>query len=135
MSELMMKKHVAIFAGGLAEKILTGEKTVECRFSKKKITPFGEVNAGDLIYIKPSGEEIIGEFRVKKVIFIDGLLEEDIEELKKAYELQIAASESFWEKVKDSKFVTIIYIGQSERFITSPIRFTKKDARGWVVLE
>ncbi len=66
-------KHLAIFKGDGGEKILTGEKLIETRFSKSKIPPFGVISTGDLVYIKPSGGDIIGQFRVKKVIFFDGL--------------------------------------------------------------
>ena len=66
-------KHLAIFKGRGAELILTGEKSIESRFSKRKDPPFGLISSGDLVYIKLSGKDIIGQFRVKKVIFFDGL--------------------------------------------------------------
>ncbi|KKQ35404.1 MAG: hypothetical protein US51_C0006G0001, partial [Microgenomates group bacterium GW2011_GWA2_37_6] len=53
-------KHLAIFKGDGAEKILTGKKTIESRFSKNKIAPYGVVSAGDLVYMKLSGGAIIG---------------------------------------------------------------------------
>lgn len=127
-------KHLAIFKGNAGEDILLGKKTIESRFSKVKKPPFGIVAAGDLVYIKPSGKEIIGEFRVKKVIFFDGLTAEDLEMIKKTFGWAIAQANDYWEKVKNARFGSLIFIGDCTCFITSPVRIKKKDLRGWVVL-
>ena len=114
--------------------ILSGKKTVESRFSKVKNPPFGVIGSGDLVYIKPSGKDIIGEFRVKKVIFFDGLSPEDVARIKKEYGKDLAAGKTYWEGKTNSKYATLIFIGDSSRFITSPVKFPKKDLRGWAVL-
>ncbi len=128
-------KHLAIFKGEGAELILTGKKSIESRFSKKKTSPFGQISSGDLVYIKPSGKDIIGEFRVKKVIFFDGLEKEDIETIKKTFGEAIAQSIEYWKDKETAKYATLIFIGNSTRFLTSPIKISKKDLRGWVVLK
>ena len=128
-------KHLAIFKGDGGELILSGKKTIESRFSKRRDPPFGQVSAGDLVYIKPSGKDIIGQFRVKKVIFYDGLTDEDLEYIKKRYSKKMAVDRSYWERKKDSAFGTIIFISQSFRYIISPFKLAKRDLRGWVVLE
>ncbi len=130
-----MKKHLAIFSNGLGEMILSGQKTVESRFSKTKMPPFGEVSAGDLVYIKPTGQDLIGQFKVKKVIFYDGMDVTDLKDIQERYGQEIAADKSFWQKHQGAKFGTLIFIGQTTKFLTSPIKITKKDQRGWVVLE
>ncbi len=127
-------KHLAIFSKGVGDLILSGKKSIESRFSKSKIAPFGAVSAGDLIYIKPSGEEIIGQFRVKKVIFYDGLNREDILKIKEEFGQQILADETYWQSRLNCKYGTLIFIGDSSRFITAPFKYPKKDLRGWVVL-
>lgn len=130
-----MKKHLAIFKGNGGEDILLGKKSIESRFSQVKNPPFGLVSVEDLVYIKPSGKEIIGEFRVKKVFFFDGLTEKDFKDLKERYYQELAVSEDYWEKVKKARFGTLIFIGDCTRFITSPVKIKKTDLRGWVVLE
>ncbi len=130
-----MKKHLAIFKGEAGEKILLGKKTIESRFSKTKNPPFGVVSSGDLVYIKPSGKDIIGQFRVKKVIFFDNLDSADFIDLEERYGKELAVEEEYWSKAKSSRFGTLIFIGDSARFITSPIKLPKKDLRGWVVLD
>lgn len=121
-------KHLGLFKKDQAEKILTGQKTIECRLSKSKISPFGVVSAGDLVYIKVYGGEIIGQFRVQKVIFFDGIDSSDLRNL--------SGQSDFWEGKKVSRYGTLIFIGSSIRFITSPIKLKKKDLKkAWVVLE
>lgn len=129
-----MKKHLAIMDKPTIEAILSGIKTIETRFSLHKIAPFGQVGVGDIVYIKPPGREIVGLFKVKKVIFYEGLDLNDLNSLRNLYEKEIAAWEEYWEKKKDSKFGTLIFISESERFITSPIKIKKSDQRGWMVL-
>ncbi len=129
-----MQKHLAIFKGEGAEKILSGKKTIESRFSRKKSPPFGQISPGDLVYIKPSGKDIIGQFRVKKVFFFDGLESPDILDIKKRYGEQLSVDGGYWKGKETSKYATLIFIGDSNRFITSPIKIPKKDQRGWVVL-
>lgn len=133
------KKHLAIFNHRAIEQIFKGEKTVESRFSQRKIAPFGVISRGDLVYIKPPGEEIVGEFRVGKVIFLDGITDEDWKFIK----LNFGKKLSFGNKVLDGEYFddhsraqygTIIFMDQVEQFITSPIKVNKKDLRGWVVL-
>lgn len=130
-----MRKHLAIFKGSATEDILTGKKTIDSRFSKSKIAPFGVISAGDLVYIKPSGKDIIGQFRVKKVIFYDSIEENDLVQIKKTFGERISQPDSFWESKKGSKYATLIFIGECDPFLTSPIRIKKKDLRGWVVLK
>ena len=127
-------KHLAIFKGDGAEKILTGKKNIESRFAKSKLAPFGVISSGDLVYIKTSGGEIIGQFRVKKVIFFDGLDLDDLGEIKKKYGKQLAVDELYWKGKEIAKYGTLIFIGEVNTFITSPIKYPKRDLRGWVVL-
>src|SRR5438093_969134 len=108
-------KHLAIFKGSGGELILTGKKTIESRFSKRKNPPFGQISSGDLVYIKPAGKEVVGQFKVQKVIFYDGLTSEDLEDLKKLYHDAIAQPYDYWLSKKGSKYGTLIFIGESSR--------------------
>lgn len=128
-------RHVAIFKGLGAEKILSGVKSIESRFARGKIAPFGVISSGDVVYIKPSGGNIIGQFKVKRVIFFDGLDEEEVGKLKAKYGKDLAVGEDYWKGKGACKYGTLIFIGESTKFITSPIRLKKKDLRGWVVLD
>lgn len=128
-------KHLAIFKGKAGEWILSGKKSIESRFSRRKDPPFGQITAGDLVYIKPSGQDIIGQFRVKKVIFYDGFEPSDVAEIREKYGKELAVDETYWRGKENARYATLIFIGEVDPFLTSPIRFPKKDLRGWVVLE
>lgn len=135
-----MKKHLAIFSPEVIVQIFSGEKTIETRFSKRKIAPFGVVQIGDLVYIKPSGKDIVGQFMVKKVISFEGLDSNDWQVIIEKYGRQIVLGSKedqaqFLKSKQDAKYGTLIFIDKIEQFITSPIKITKKDQRGWVVLE
>ncbi|MDP3973388.1 MAG: hypothetical protein Q8P92_01010 [Candidatus Daviesbacteria bacterium] len=127
-------KHLAIFKGDGANLILSGKKIIESRFSKRKNVPFGVISKGDLVYMKKSGKDVIGQFRVQKVIFFDGLETKDMEDIKLQYGKEIAADEVYWKRKENSRFGSLIFVGESSRFLTSPIKLAKKDLRGWVVL-
>lgn len=127
-------KHLAIFKGEAGNWILSGKKTIESRFSRRKNPPYGIISAGDLVYIKPSGKDIIGQFRVKKVIFYDGLEVGDVREIREKYGKELAVDEAYWKGKETAKYGSLIFIGEVDTFITSPIRIPKKDLRGWVVL-
>ena len=121
------------------EAILSGVKTVETRFSRNKIAPFGVVSVGDLVYMKPPGEDIVGQFRVKKVFYFEGLIEEDMNKIFADYGQQINVGDEeedgkYYREKRESLVGTLIFIADSERFITSPIKVRKKDLRGWMVL-
>lgn len=128
-------KHLAIFKGVSAQDILAGKKTIESRFSQKKSPPFNLISTGDLVYIKPSGKDIIGQFKVKKVVFIDGLDKDDLKDIKEKFSNQLNVNEAYWKANINAKYLTLIFIGNVDAFITSPIKIPKKDLRGWVVLD
>lgn len=122
------------------EAILGGVKTVETRFSKAKIAPFNQISSGDWVFMKPPGEEPVGQFRVKKVFNFEGLTEDDVKKIFRDYGDQIAIGnkeedEQYLKQKLGSRYGTLIFISESERFIISPVKIKKSDMRGWMVLE
>ncbi len=133
-------KHIAILSDSAIKQIFSGKKTIETRFSQKRIIPYGTVNIGDLVYLKPPGKDLVGQFIVKKVIYIEGLEASDWDNIKKAYGKKLTLGsleqdDKFFKIHENAKFATIIFISNVEQFIVSPIKFTKKDLRGWVILK
>lgn len=121
------------------EAILTGHKSVETRFTKFRIVPFGVVARGDLIFMKPPGEEIVGQFRVKKVFYFEGMDAGDVKRIFEDFGDRIQTGNSgedirYQQDKQNANYGTLIFIADSERFITSPIKIQKKDLRAWVVL-
>ncbi len=135
-----MAKHLAIFSEDAIKAIFSGQKKIESRFSQKRIAPFGEVKVGDIIYIKPPGKEVVGQFKARKVLSFEGLDKDDWEFIRTNYGKLISlgtkkADKEFFDKHKLSKFGTLIFLGSLEQFITSPVKIRKSDLRGWVVLD
>lgn len=135
-----MHKHLAILTKEGIQRILSGQKTVETRFSRHKIPPFNAVHTGDIVYIKEAGKDIIGQFTVKSVISFEALEEKDWQFIKSSYKEQLSLGSEdldskFFQTHQAANFGTIIFISKVEQLITSPITFKKSDRRAWVVLE
>ena len=58
---------------GLLPMVISGEKTVESRWSQTRRPPWGQVKKGDTLYFKNSGDSVTVKARVTKVIQIDNL--------------------------------------------------------------
>jgi len=129
-----MTRHLAIFDKQAADDIFSGKKKIEGRFSQIKISPFGKVSAGDVVLIKISGEEIVGQFSVDRVIYFDHPKAEEVEEVKKKYGRNLSLPVTFWLEREKTSYVTLMFIKSATKFIIPP-KVEKKDLRGWVVLE
>lgn len=135
-----MKRHLAIFSKAGIEALFSGGKTIESRFSRDKISPFGQIDTGDLVYIKPSGQEIIGQFKVSKVISFSGMDTSDITFIRQKYGEGISLGskeedDKYFQGHTNARFATLIFIKELERFLTPPVKIAKKDLRGWMVLD
>lgn len=62
--------HVAILKKewGLVPKILSGDKTLESRWLKRRAAPWDKVQPGDTLYFKNAGEPVIARATVTKVL-------------------------------------------------------------------
>lgn len=126
-------KHLAIFTPAAVKDIFSGKKTVDGRFSKIKIAPFGKIAAGDVVLMKVSGEEIVGQFTVDRVLYFDHPKKEEAESLIKKYSRDLAMPASFWVVHEKINFITLIFIKEVTKFLIQP-EVPKKDLRPWVVL-
>jgi hypothetical protein len=129
-----LKQHIAVFDSlATINHILKAEKTVEVRFSLSRRPPFQAINRGDDIMMKYSHGNIVGKVSVENVLYYDHLTPEQIATLRKEYEKDALLASEYWQKKAKSKFVTIIFLCQPERFI-APVKYTKKDRRSWVTV-
>ncbi|MBN2016375.1 hypothetical protein JW766_06130 [Candidatus Dojkabacteria bacterium] len=125
--------HLAIFTPGFIDKIFTGQKTIDGRFSKIKCMPFGSIETGDLVLMKKSGGKIVGYFVAGKVEFFHDLTPEKLRKIVKRYWDELSLSNSFWITKRHSKYLTLIEIKRPTKF-RIPITVRKKDLSGWVSL-
>jgi hypothetical protein len=129
-----MKKHLAIFVGSAIDDIISGRKTIESRFSLSRILPYAQIAKDDVILLKKSGGDVIGKVLADNVLYYDNLTPESIAILRKEYNRELCASDNFWFTKSKSRFGTLIFLKNPERFLV-PIKIHKTDRRPWVVLE
>jgi len=127
-----MTKHLAVFIGDYIQKILSGEKIIEGRFSIDKILPYGAVKKGDIILLKQSGGMILGEVEVDNVLYYEGLDAEAIGKIRKEYNQELCAEDGFWQSKANSHYVSLIFIKNPKCYLM-PVKVHKHDRRPWVV--
>lgn len=129
-----MARHLAIFSElKPIEKIFRREKTVEVRFSQQRQAPFGQIKKGDEIFLKLSGGKILGLAKVDNALFYENLTPETIGKLRQEYQKESATLASFWGAHSKSRYVSIIFLKDPERFL-APIKSKKHDRRGWALM-
>ena len=91
-------------------KIISGEKTVESRWYKFKKTPYKNIEAGDTVYFKESGDPVTVRSRVRSVLFFDSLSEEGIEGIIGEYGDAIGVDSSYGAEVVGKKYCTLVFL-------------------------
>lgn len=83
----MKKIHIAIMrkSWGLTQKVLSGEKTIESRWYMNRHRPWGNINQGDTVYFKVSGEPVKTKATVDKVIQFEDLTPSKVKEILDKY--------------------------------------------------
>jgi hypothetical protein len=128
-----MTEHIAILSHkSVLDKILSGEKTVESRFSRVKGLPFGQVSAGDIIYFKLSGGPVLGKARVASIEEHENLNPRRIEELAQRYSRELAISVDFLARKLESKFATLIFL--EDVAACEPWNYKQDGRSGWIIL-
>jgi hypothetical protein len=124
--------HLAVLIEPYLSKLLRGEKTVESRFSRRRIAPYEEARAGDVVLLKQSGGPIVALAEVAEVEFFR-LEPATMEAIRREYAMALRATDpTFWEARKAARYATLL------RLVSvcplPSLRYPKRDRRGWVVL-
>jgi len=124
--------HLAIFVKPYLDLVLNGRKTIESRFSSRRIIPYERVNSGDVVLLKESGGDIVGLCRIAYAWFYK-LDIHSWQTIREEYTQALCAQDpDFWEKRKAASFATLMQLCQVHKI--SPIKISKRDRRGWVCL-
>ncbi len=126
-------QHLAVFTKGVIDQILSGQKTIESRFSKFQFAPYKKVKRGDEIFMKESGGKVKGKFLADNVLFFSDLNPKKLGGLRREYDEEIRADKSFWQDKKDAQYATLIFI-KNPVPLANPLVLEKHDKRAWVVL-
>ncbi|MCL2301582.1 MAG: hypothetical protein FWC27_15685 [Firmicutes bacterium] len=126
-------EHLAIMDKETIEKIMNGEKLIESRFSKHMITPFRRVSVGDTVYLKVSSGDILATFEVGKVIYLEGLTREKINDVSLRYGNLINAPIGYFDRKMGSSFGTLMYVKNPKWIL--PTKISKKGRAAFVSAE
>jgi hypothetical protein len=123
--------HLAIFAEPFLSKVLSGEKTIESRFSRNRCAPYGEIVDGDIILLKEVAGPICGLALARRSWFYD-LTIEPIDRVRLRFEAGIGATDDFWASRVGALYATLIELDMPTPI--TPVACDKRDRRGWVAL-
>lgn len=124
--------HLAVFVEPYLEWILHGRKTIESRFSMRRVAPYRVVCPGDLLALKQSGGCIVGVCRVANVQLFE-LNAANQEYIRHRYSVPLCAEDAaFWQARSRFRYATLIHLSDVSR--VRPFACGKRDRRGWVVV-
>ena len=124
--------HLAIFVEPYLQFILEGRKTVESRFNSRRCAPYQKVQVGDILLLKRSSGPVVGLCEVAGVWFYR-LDPQSWETIRREFTQALCVQDpSFWENRKHASYATLMRI----RHVCpiTPVKFIKRDRRGWVLL-
>lgn len=140
----MARMHIAIMrkSWGLAEKILSGEKTIESRWYKNKYRPWGNIGREDTVYFKDSGGPVKIKAKVSKVLQFEGLTSSKVKELLRKYSkangLGVGKGEieKYYQVFKDKRYCILIFLKDVEPLEPFDIDKTGFGARAsWLTVD
>ena len=123
--------HVAIFAQPFLSLVLSGEKTIESRFSRNRCAPYGEIGDGDIILLKEVSGPIRGLALARQIWCYD-LGAEPLDRIRHRFGAGIGGDDNFWALRADALYATLIELDAPASIL--PVRCDKRDRRGWVSL-
>ena len=125
--------HLAVLVEPYLRYILEGKKTVESRFSERRVAPYGSVRREDVILLKRSGGPIVGLCRASDIWYYE-LDPRSWREIRAGFSQMLCAQDpDFWSQRKSAEFATLIRLTNVLKI--SPFKYAKSDRRGWVVLK
>ena len=123
-------QHIAILAKKrkLLDKIISGEKTIESRWYKSKVSPWNKIKEGEIVYFKESGDPVSVKAEVEKVLFFENLDLEKVKDIVNKYDDQIALSKNrddeFWKYFDNRKYCILIFLKNIQEI--DPFNINKK---------
>jgi len=107
--------HLAIMKKSwrLLPKILSGEKTIESRWYKNRVSPWGKIEKEEIIYFKDSGDMVTVKAEVSNVLQFSGLNPAKIKEILTRYGEQDGIGEEiskYYKMFKDKNYCLLIFL-------------------------
>lgn len=125
-------KHIAILKQPFFNMILSGEKTIESRWSMNKVAPYNKVNIGDEILLKETGKDVTAIAEVKDIRYYE-LTPQIIEDIRIKFGKEIGADKfEDWQSTLQKKYCTLIWLDNVKKI--NPIKVPRGNGAGWIVL-
>lgn len=126
-------EHIVILRQPFFDMILSGEKTIESRFSMNKIAPFKKIRKGDILLLKETGGQVTAKAVAGKIEFFE-LTPENVEAIRIKFGKQIGTDKiEDWEETKKKKFCTLVWLENVQK--VKPFSVPKSNGAGWIVLQ
>jgi ASC-1-like (ASCH) protein len=125
--------HLAILRPEYLEKIIAGEKRVECRFQRRPFPPFNRVKTDDVIWLKESCGPVVAKATAELVLDFNNLDRDSLRQIHRDYNADILGAPEFWRSIQDCVVCTLIWLKNVEPL--NPFRIRKSDRRAWIPLD
>ena len=126
-------KHIAILKQPFFDMVMNGTKTIESRWSMKKVAPYSKIKKGDTIYLKQTGKDIVAKTTVGKVKFYE-LDPNVVEQIRQQYGSEIGTDYfKDWAATLNKRYCTLIWLGNIKKI--EPIIPPRSHGAGWIILD
>lgn len=133
----MPDTHLMIVQPQTASRIMTGQKLVEARLGTDRSAPYNRVQPGDVVYVKPHGQRVIGKAIVHRVDQYSGLNPGDIDHLRRVYNDRVQGDDHFWDSSRNATYATFITLSKVAMIVdesTVPASLLAPSSSEWRVL-
>lgn len=124
--------HLAVMREPWLSDVLAGRKTIESRFARAVVPPYGVVGVDDLLLFKRAAGPVCATARVAHVAFHD-LAREGVEGIRERFSAALCADDAFWADRRDARYATLMHLDDVRP--VPDLHVDKRDRRGWVVLD
>lgn len=129
-----MAIHVVMLKPKYMRLVLRGEKTIECRLSKRPAPPHGQVTAGERLFLKYAGGRFAATAVVDSVDSFDNLRPSDVDALYHQYNHAIRGDGAYWSAKRACAYATLVHLRDVEPLNVGP-SYPKSPYKGWFVLD
>ncbi len=125
-------KHIAILKQPFFNMVLSGEKTIESRWSQHRVVPYGKIKQGDQILLKETGQDVTASAVADKVKFYE-LTPDLVEEIRQKYGKQIGTDKfEDWQTTLTKKYCTLIWLTNVQKI--EPVKVKRSNGAGWLCI-
>lgn len=126
--------HLAILQEPYLGQVLSGRKTIECRLTRNRIPPFGQVIEGDRIMLKRSSGPVMAVARVREAMCVEVRDRHELGRLRQRYNDAIGATADYWRSRWDHPYLSLVTLDRvgAVHDVTPPVR---SSGRAWFLLD